>query len=222
MNDFKNYFSVQFYDIRRSNTTSKLVNRFDDATLIDQSDVVFGNLTSPKQSGNTEMFTIKVPIGENDTTVTLAFALKAVDDVGLMSDVSNIVQATLREYIPPTGPPPTLPWTTTEMQTTKHVTTQTPRPTTVTPTSAKIKKPWPSTTSQLIGTIVAGFLIVFTIGLGVVALAICPKLQERKKPNTDRDIQGQTNVAMSTTVNETFIVSGQNDPTSNTYVDTPY
>ncbi|XP_072018533.1 calcium-activated chloride channel regulator 1-like [Amphiura filiformis] len=122
--DAADFGTAHFYDIRRANATDTFLNDFLDSTPIDQSSIIFGNLTAPQQFGKSETFIIKVPslskARVESSTVTYAFALKAIDNVGLSSDVSNIVFATLSKYAPPTGPPPTLPWTPTKHRPHRH------------------------------------------------------------------------------------------------------
>lgn len=72
---------------------------------INSSDIIEGNLNAPQAFGNLESVTLRVPIGWNVTVVSFAFAIQAVDDVGLTSNISNVVQATLRAYIPPPSKP---------------------------------------------------------------------------------------------------------------------
>ena len=72
---------------------------------INSSDILEGNLNAPQSFGNLETFTVRVPIEWNATVASFAFAVQAVDDVGLTSNISNVVQATLRAYIPPPSKP---------------------------------------------------------------------------------------------------------------------
>ena len=102
-------FAAQVYDIRRADKIPDLQDDFIGGIPVTQSDLIVGNLTAPQEFGNIEQFTIRVPIGENDTTTSYAFAIKSRDDTDKQSEVSNVVQATLRQYIPPTGTPPTNP-----------------------------------------------------------------------------------------------------------------
>ena len=103
--------------------------------------------------------------------------MKAIDNEGLTSDISNIAVATLRQYIPPTGPPPTLPFTgTTKQPSTPSITTPiTTSPistatSTVNPTTAKQK---PSISQpQIIGIAVGSSLLVITIAI-LVGLLLC-------------------------------------------------
>ncbi len=168
-------FTALSYDLRRAETADELLSNFLDATPINQSDIISGNLSNPQEFGHSEIFSIRVPIV--GTTVTYAFAMKAIDNEGLTSDISNIAVATLRQYIPPTGPPPTLPFTgTTKQPSTPSITTPiTTSPistatSTVNPTTAKQK---PSISQpQIIGIAVGSSLLVITVAI-LIALLLC-------------------------------------------------
>ena len=67
-------------------------------------DLIQGDLNAPGFYGEREEFVIAVPINENATVASFVFVLRSVDDAGLMSEFSNVAQATLRKYIPPSGP----------------------------------------------------------------------------------------------------------------------
>ncbi|XP_038061542.1 calcium-activated chloride channel regulator 1-like [Patiria miniata] len=72
--------------------------------VISADDIIQGNLSEPQDYGQREVYVIQVPIAENATVASYAFVLRAFDDAGLVSRFSNAVQATLREYVPPSGP----------------------------------------------------------------------------------------------------------------------
>ncbi|NXN26465.1 CLCA1 regulator, partial [Nycticryphes semicollaris] len=81
------------YIIKSSENLLDLRNHFDRATSVDCSNLI------PKEAGSEESFKIEPEnsIIENDTIIY--FAVRAVDDTNLISEVSNIVQATW--FIPP-------------------------------------------------------------------------------------------------------------------------
>ncbi|NXT77474.1 CLCA1 regulator, partial [Zapornia atra] len=81
------------YIIKSSENLLDLRDHFDHATPVNSSDVI------PKEAGREETFEIKSEnfITEKDTIIY--FALRAVDDTDLMSEVSNIAQVIL--FIPP-------------------------------------------------------------------------------------------------------------------------
>ena len=75
------------------------------STQIESTDVLEGDLNSPQSFGNLEKFIIKVPVEKNATIASFAFAVQAVDDADQRSETSNVIQATLRAYIPPPTEP---------------------------------------------------------------------------------------------------------------------
>ncbi|XP_064311520.1 calcium-activated chloride channel regulator 1-like [Phalacrocorax carbo] len=81
------------YIIKRSGNLLDLRNHFDRATSVDSSNLI------PKEAGREESFKINSEnyIIENGTIIY--FAIRAVDDINLTSEVSNIAQATW--FIPP-------------------------------------------------------------------------------------------------------------------------
>ncbi|CAN0281741.1 unnamed protein product [Bubo scandiacus] len=90
--DFDNG-KADHYIIKSSENLLDLRNHFDRATSVNCSNLI------PKQAGREESFKIKPEnfIIENDTIIY--FAIRAVDDTNLISEVSNIAQATW--FIPP-------------------------------------------------------------------------------------------------------------------------
>ena len=97
------------YDIRIADTIGDLTKNFTTARQILQSEIITGDLSNPQEFGKNEVFVIKVDIEEGEDTKSYAFAIRAQDDADRLSEVSNVVLATLREYIPPTGGPPQAP-----------------------------------------------------------------------------------------------------------------
>uniref|UniRef100_A0A8C0EUW6 Chloride channel accessory 1 n=1 Tax=Bubo bubo TaxID=30461 RepID=A0A8C0EUW6_BUBBB len=90
--DFDNG-KADHYIIKSSENLLDLRNHFDRATSVNCSNLI------PKEAGREESFKIKPEnfIIENDTIIY--FAIRAVDDTNLISEVSNIAQATW--FIPP-------------------------------------------------------------------------------------------------------------------------
>lgn len=83
-----------------SNSPSHLMDDFMACTPINAQDVLEGNLQSPRAFGTHESFLVVVPVDENAQAVHFAFVVHAVDDSGKAGAMSNVVQATLRRYIP--------------------------------------------------------------------------------------------------------------------------
>ncbi|KAM9621223.1 calcium-activated chloride channel regulator 1-like isoform 2-T2 [Morphnus guianensis] len=95
--DFDNG-KADHYIIKSSKNLLDLRNHFDRATSLNSSNLI------PKEAGREESFKIKPEnfIIENNTIIY--FAIRAVDDTNLISEVSNIAQATW--FIPPKAPVP--------------------------------------------------------------------------------------------------------------------
>ena len=81
-------FSASRYDIRHAGNRNKILTEFHSATLITQNDITEGSLNSPKTSGESELFRIQLPKVTQNTTFYLAVV--AVDEDGMMGDVSNL------------------------------------------------------------------------------------------------------------------------------------
>ncbi|KAF1596769.1 UNVERIFIED_CONTAM: Calcium-activated chloride channel regulator 1, partial [Eudyptes pachyrhynchus] len=81
------------YIIKSSGNLLDLRNHFDHATSVNSSNLI------PKEAGREESFKIKLEnfIIKNDTVIY--FAIRAVDDTNLISEVSNIAQTTW--FVPP-------------------------------------------------------------------------------------------------------------------------
>nr|XP_054763590.1 calcium-activated chloride channel regulator 1-like [Lytechinus pictus] len=99
--------TATYYDIRVGNSSSQLLGNFSNATEISQSSILAGNLSSPMPSGSVETFIIEVPDMTELNSFSYSFALRAVDDDGKSSPISNVAIATFRRVIPsPTSPTP--------------------------------------------------------------------------------------------------------------------
>ena len=98
-------FTASRYDIFRASSILALQNDSnpDSHYKLTSDDLLQGNLTAPQDYGTREVFIIEVPVNAS-SVASYAFVMRAYDDAGLVSDFSNVVQATLREYIPPSGP----------------------------------------------------------------------------------------------------------------------
>ncbi|XP_035692459.1 calcium-activated chloride channel regulator 4-like [Branchiostoma floridae] len=94
-------------DLRFGRNFTELADDFEASSVVDDSQVLLGDLTSPSPPGTLETVVIRVP--ERGENVTFVFALRVCDTVGNCGQPSNIAAANL-EYIPePTTPPPTTP-----------------------------------------------------------------------------------------------------------------
>ncbi|XP_030840794.1 calcium-activated chloride channel regulator 1-like [Strongylocentrotus purpuratus] len=93
------------YDIRMGNSSRQLLDDFTNTTRVSSSSILKGNLTSPSPSGSLETFVIMVPDMPELNSFSYSFALRATDDDGKTSQVSNVAIATFRRVVP-TAPPP--------------------------------------------------------------------------------------------------------------------
>ena len=86
------------YDIRFSASIKQLRSSFDNASRLNDTDILAGHLSSPLASSETETFVIRFPVGYNNRT--LFFGLKVIhSNSDRVSKVSNIVSAAL-VYVP--------------------------------------------------------------------------------------------------------------------------
>ena len=92
------------YDIRFSTNLKQLRSSFGEASRLNDSDIVVGNLSSPSAAAEKEIFIVRFPAAYID--VTLFFGLMVNHSGGRISDVSNIVTAAI-VYVPPINPPTT-------------------------------------------------------------------------------------------------------------------
>ncbi|XP_071830250.1 calcium-activated chloride channel regulator 1-like isoform X3 [Apostichopus japonicus] len=92
------------YDIRRADTVQGLLGNFESGTPIEPSDVVNGVLTDPLSFGMKEKFVISVPVQTYAMSYSYAFAIKSIDDMEQVSEMSNVVIATFADVIPTPGP----------------------------------------------------------------------------------------------------------------------
>ncbi|NWH61210.1 CLCA1 regulator, partial [Geococcyx californianus] len=81
------------YIIKSSENLLDLRNHFDRATSVNSSHLI------PKEAGAEELFTIKPGNFTTERNTVIYFAIRAVDDRNLISEVSNIAEATW--FIPP-------------------------------------------------------------------------------------------------------------------------
>ncbi|KGL93081.1 Epithelial chloride channel protein, partial [Charadrius vociferus] len=81
------------YIIKSSKSLLDLRNHFDRATSVNSSNLI------PKEAGREESFKINLENFDIENDTIIYFAIRAVDDTNLISEVSNIAQATW--FIPP-------------------------------------------------------------------------------------------------------------------------
>ena len=81
------------YIIKSSENILELRDHFDRATYVDSSNLI------PKEAGREESFKITPENFAVEDDTIIYFAIRAVDDTNLISEVSNIAQATW--FIPP-------------------------------------------------------------------------------------------------------------------------
>ncbi|KAK2175750.1 hypothetical protein NP493_711g03078 [Ridgeia piscesae] len=96
--DYVDQETASSYDIRFSTDIKQLLHFFENATQLDDSDVIKGNLTSPASPSETETFVVRFRPHYLDST--LFFGLKVTHSRGRVSGVSNIVSAAI-VYVPP-------------------------------------------------------------------------------------------------------------------------
>ena len=138
-----NYFvAASAYDIRFSTSIKQLRSSFDNASRLNDTDILAGNLSSPLASSETETFVIRFPAGYNNRT--LFFGLKVIhSNTDRVSKVSNIVSAALI-YVPPNYVS-----TTSEPETTTEATTTEPEETTTDATTTVEQTTEPDETTTL-------------------------------------------------------------------------
>ncbi|NXN63654.1 CLCA1 regulator, partial [Himantopus himantopus] len=90
--DFDNG-KADYYIIKSSANLLDLRNHFDRATSVNSSNLI------PKEAGREESFKINPENFNTENDTVIYFAIRAVDDTNLISEVSNIAQATW--FIPP-------------------------------------------------------------------------------------------------------------------------
>ncbi|XP_070559828.1 calcium-activated chloride channel regulator 1-like isoform X2 [Ptychodera flava] len=87
---------VAWYDLRISDTFSELYDSFESATMLNSSNVVEGDLSSPEQSGSIEIVVVKLPVSVS--TFKFMISIRAVDDVGNIAEPSNVVSANFERF----------------------------------------------------------------------------------------------------------------------------
>nr|XP_002731900.1 PREDICTED: epithelial chloride channel protein-like [Saccoglossus kowalevskii] len=116
------------YELRVGESYSELYDDFQSATPLNNSYVIEGNFSTPKLSGLTELFVVRIP--EYISTLRISLSVRAVDDAGLFAEPSNIVSTSFESWEPDRGSMPTTTIDTTI--TTNDKFTVDPTPTTVT------------------------------------------------------------------------------------------
>ncbi|PIK62088.1 putative calcium-activated chloride channel regulator 4-like [Apostichopus japonicus] len=91
---------ASFYSIRVSTSLTELRTNYSSATEVNETDILIGDLNTPGNFGDREIFVIQVAVPRNENVVSYVFAMHAVDEEGNSGGMSNVVQATLRKYIP--------------------------------------------------------------------------------------------------------------------------
>ncbi|PIK57832.1 putative calcium-activated chloride channel regulator 1-like [Apostichopus japonicus] len=103
--------NASYYIIRMSTSANELRTNYSSIPALNETEFIVGDIFSPGNFGDPERFVVMVDVPQNQSVVSYIFAMHAVDDFGNEGDMSNVVQATLRQYIPPpltTTPPPPL------------------------------------------------------------------------------------------------------------------
>ncbi|KAI0208298.1 Calcium-activated chloride channel regulator 4A [Lamellibrachia satsuma] len=125
--DYEEQETASSYDIRFTTDIKQLLYSFENATQLNDSDILVGNLSSPLTPSETENFVIRFP--EDFNNGTLFIGLKVIhSNTDRVSKVSNIVSAAL-VHVPPKYPPTTTiepDYTTEEDTTTEDTTTREP------------------------------------------------------------------------------------------------
>ena len=104
------FVAASAYDIRYSTSIKQLRSSFDNASRLNDTDILAGNITSPLASSETETFVIRFSVTYNNRT--LFFGVKVIhSNQNRVSKVSNIVSAAL-VYVPPEYIPTTVEQTT--------------------------------------------------------------------------------------------------------------
>ncbi|KAI0208411.1 hypothetical protein LSAT2_006915 [Lamellibrachia satsuma] len=104
--DYVDEETASSYDIRFSTDIQQLIHSFENASQLDDSDVIRGNLSSPLSPSETETFVIRFRPEYVDTT--LFFGLKVNHSRGRISEVSNIESAAIVD-VPSEEPPSSEP-----------------------------------------------------------------------------------------------------------------
>ncbi|KAJ8027774.1 Calcium-activated chloride channel regulator 4 [Holothuria leucospilota] len=99
--DDLDFGNAHHYVIKWANSSNQLRNNHTLCPVIDQNDVIVGNLSSPAPFGTVEEFVFYMPIAQDVNTTSFMIGVYGVDDAGNEGPISNIQQATFRSYIPP-------------------------------------------------------------------------------------------------------------------------
>ncbi|KAI0208410.1 Calcium-activated chloride channel regulator 1 [Lamellibrachia satsuma] len=102
--DYADEETASSYDIRFSTDIQQLIHSFENASQLDDSDVIRGNLSSPLSPSETETFVIR--FRPEYVGTTLFFGLKVSHSRGRISEVSNIDSAAIASEEPLTSEPP--------------------------------------------------------------------------------------------------------------------
>ena len=168
------------YDIRFSTNFKQLRSSFGQASRLNDTDIIVGNLSSPSAATEKEIFVVRFPPGY--TNVTLFFGLMVNHSGGRISEVSNIVSAAI-VYVPPRSAP-----TKSESDSTSTADTTT-RSTTITTTTSTTQTPTMtaqqpdavqnSAEEHLVVKLAVGFVMPIII---IIIIAIVIKLKYSRNP----------------------------------------
>ncbi|XP_019630577.1 PREDICTED: calcium-activated chloride channel regulator 4A-like [Branchiostoma belcheri] len=106
--DFDQGGPANFVELRYGRHFDQLADDFLGSPLVDQSQVLQGNLTSPPPPGHVQTVNIRVP--ERGHNVTFAFSLRMCDDQDNCSPPSNIVTSNLEHIAQPIKANNTVTW----------------------------------------------------------------------------------------------------------------
>ncbi|XP_077986234.1 calcium-activated chloride channel regulator 1-like [Glandiceps talaboti] len=85
--------TASFYDLRYDTNFGQLASNFDDCYQLTNDNLTDGTLTEPKESGETETVTVRLP--SSGPGFTYYFSIRAIDDVGNAGQSSSIAQTTI-------------------------------------------------------------------------------------------------------------------------------
>lgn len=99
--DDLDFGNAHHYVIQWANSSDALRNNRTFCPIIDQFDVIEGNLSSPAPFGSLEVFTFHIEFSEDEDTKSIIVGVYAVDEARNEGFMSNTEQAIFRRYIPP-------------------------------------------------------------------------------------------------------------------------
>ncbi|PIK45473.1 putative calcium-activated chloride channel regulator 1-like [Apostichopus japonicus] len=153
---------ASFYVIRVAESSNHFKNNGTSILPLNTTDIIQGNILSPKLSGEREVFVVRISIPANGTMFSYHFAIHAVDNFGNQGDISNIASVTIDVPIPLTSTAPVtteLPSTTTAATVAATTAEPTEIPSTLQETTAGDE---PAVTIGLVG-IITGITFILVI-----------------------------------------------------------